>query len=156
MRPLILGHDFLTKVGESAAILKRFHEREQVNLQKQATQLSSIKTAEIAEGVRHPSSSSPVLDLAPLINEKERVDVTRRVLTMQHDTYLEVLSLLIDSDNDEETSVEVSSYKEFAKAEASSRRVEEKLVCDVVGPNKDPEEPINAPAQIDLVAPSFA
>uniref|UniRef100_A0A803QGU7 Uncharacterized protein n=1 Tax=Cannabis sativa TaxID=3483 RepID=A0A803QGU7_CANSA len=35
---------------------------EQINLQKRATQLSSIKIVEIAEGVRQPSSSSPVFD----------------------------------------------------------------------------------------------
>ncbi|KAF4358645.1 hypothetical protein G4B88_007895 [Cannabis sativa] len=62
-RPSILRHKYLTKAGESSTILKKCNERESINLEKRATHLSSIKIAEIVEGVRQPSSSGPMLDL---------------------------------------------------------------------------------------------
>uniref|UniRef100_A0A803PCT7 Uncharacterized protein n=1 Tax=Cannabis sativa TaxID=3483 RepID=A0A803PCT7_CANSA len=89
-----------------------------------------------------------------LIDEADRENVTRRVLAMKYNTYIKEFPLSNDSDNDEETSVEVSSSQEFAKAKVSSSEVKEDHVRDVAEPNPDPEEPTNVPALIDSVAPS--
>uniref|UniRef100_A0A803P3M3 Uncharacterized protein n=1 Tax=Cannabis sativa TaxID=3483 RepID=A0A803P3M3_CANSA len=150
MRPLVLGHDYLTKVeGVSQSSFPGVVLDLAAVSQNSVPKVGKAFALDVAEMLDNMSliTDSTILWL---INEKEREDVTRRVLAIHCDTYLEKFPLSIE--NDEESNGEVVSSQGLVEAKASSSKAEEELVQDAAGPNPNlPWGPVDDPPHINIV-----